>query len=95
MHLDIPKGWRGNLRIAGLFRGTAYDSCRSNYLSRIFLAHANGIYSNTKPDCAGGGSSGFFGVSNFCNIFDMLIQLGSGEITLDLTDEQYDKLRKQ
>jgi hypothetical protein len=29
------------------------------------------------------------------NIFDMLIQRGSGEITLDLTDEQYDKLRKQ
>jgi hypothetical protein len=29
------------------------------------------------------------------NIFDMLIQRGSGEITLDLTDQQYDELRKQ
>jgi hypothetical protein len=29
------------------------------------------------------------------NIFDMLIQRGSGEVILDLTDEQYDKLRKR
>jgi hypothetical protein len=29
------------------------------------------------------------------NIFDMLIQRGSGEITLDLSDEQYDKLGKR
>jgi hypothetical protein len=28
------------------------------------------------------------------NIFDMMIQRKSGEITLDLTDEQYDKLRR-
>jgi hypothetical protein len=28
------------------------------------------------------------------NIFDMLIQRGSGEITLDLNDEQYAKLRR-
>ena len=28
------------------------------------------------------------------NIFDMLIRRGSGEITLELTDAQYDKLRK-
>jgi hypothetical protein len=29
------------------------------------------------------------------NIFDMLIQRGSGEITLDLTDEQYHKLKQR
>jgi hypothetical protein len=29
------------------------------------------------------------------NIFDMLIQRGAGEVTLELTDEQYDKLRKR
>jgi hypothetical protein len=28
------------------------------------------------------------------NIFDMLIQRGAGEVTLELTDEQYDKLRR-
>ena len=28
------------------------------------------------------------------NIFDMLIQRGAGEVVLDLTDEQYDKLRR-
>jgi hypothetical protein len=29
------------------------------------------------------------------NIFGMLIQRGAGEVTLELTDEQYDKLRKR
>ena len=29
------------------------------------------------------------------NIFDMLIQRGADEVTLELTDEQYDKLRKR
>ena len=29
------------------------------------------------------------------NIFDMLIRRGSGEITLELTDAQYDKLRRR
>jgi hypothetical protein len=28
------------------------------------------------------------------NIFDMLIRRGAGEVTLELTDEQYDKLRR-
>jgi hypothetical protein len=29
------------------------------------------------------------------NIFDMLIQRGSGDVVLDLTDEQYDKLLRR